>query len=155
MKILPLDHEILNRPCNKVEKFDDSLASTLDAMASAMTKVSGKGLSANQIGVSLRMFVMEKDGEVMEFINPVFTSQGPKRIRLPEGCLSLPGVFVQNDKRYATVSIRYQDRNGEERKDTFEKLDAVCVQHEMEHLDGINFTSTLNRKEKRRLKIDL
>lgn len=102
----------------------------------AMHEADGLGLAAPQIGVSLRLAVIEINGEKFVFINPTLTGHEEDRILFEEGCLSLPGQFLSIE-RYETVTVDYQDEHGANQSLTTSGLLAIAIQHEIDHLDGI------------------
>lgn len=107
-------------------------------MTRAMYQNHGIGLAAIQVGYQLRMFVMDcsrsrENSKV--YINPEIVEKSIETLRDVEGCLSAPGK--QGDvKRHIRIILKYKDENGKEEKKTFYDLEARCVQHEMDHLDG-------------------
>lgn len=144
----------------EVIHFDDSLHTLLDDMYDTMVSKNGVGLAAIQVGVDLRVLVINvplKDREkgedqpkenTLEIINPVFLEEEGKS-RYEEGCLSVPGYYEYVD-RYKKVKIEYQDRNGT--KHTIEDDDflSIAIQHEIDHLNGrvfIEKLSILKRKK--------
>ena len=151
MKLLSYPHESLSTKCTTVESFDTELAELLQSMKSIMTEKGGCGLSANQVGITKRVFVMESvAGKHYEIINPEIIGHGEVKQNLfKEGCLSSPDVY-EFVPRYDYILLRYQDRNG-----TIltvyatEPRDVVCIQHEIDHLDGIFWFDRLPRNQKR------
>lgn len=112
----------------------------------------GCGLAAPQIGVSLRVVVV--DGDIMSdvypylkgfrraFVNPVVISESEKTCEYNEGCLSVPGIYA-DVRRPASMEVEYYDENLEKKRETFDKFAARMVQHEFSHLDGGLFTDLL------------
>lgn len=111
-------------------------------MVETMYDAPGRGLAAPQVGEALRLFVMDsgwKDGAARAprvFINPSFVERSADLAVNEEGCLSIPGVPV-DVSRPASVKMRWTDLDGAAQEQTFEGFEAVCVQHEADHLDGI------------------
>lgn len=124
------------------------LHATLNAMFEVMETEKGIGLAANQVGINARIFIMkDQKGKLWEFINPeIVERDGGQQIN--EGCLSAPGVFVQVP-RSQSVTVKAQDRNGEEFRVVCQDIEAVCVQHELDHLDGVFFLSKTSRNQRR------
>lgn len=124
----------------KNESVKDPLApeiqSLLPKMLESMRRADGIGLAAPQIGINLRVCVVEIEGVIRYFINPKITSSSKEKILFEEGCLSLPGEFFAIE-RAELVTVRYQDENGKDRKFRARGLWAICLQHELDHLDGI------------------
>ena len=113
-------------------------------MAEAMEKFGGLGLSANQVGLPYRMFVMrtmhegETESKVVPYFNPELTKVSQETELMKEGCLSFPDIFLMI-KRSKTIEFKYQDVEGKEHTAVLEGLGARCVQHEIDHLNGILF----------------
>jgi peptide deformylase len=152
LQILSLEAAPLVTPCEPVKTFDMGLAEQLDQMFLTMKGAKGIGLAANQVGIMLSMFVMElQNGERRDIVNPRLVSKSDKIAGFQEGCLSLPGAFVDTGVRSEAVVIRYQDKTGADQIESFTQVDAVCVQHEMEHLMGESFLKHLGRQKRRLL----
>jgi peptide deformylase len=140
--------DILKQPCFEVITFDEKLHAILDEMAELMKAEKGLGLAANQAGYRVRAFVMvDQKGKVWEFVNPEITEK-EGFIQINEGCLSAPGVFVQVP-RAQTVTIKAQDRSGQEFTVVCQDVEAVCAQHEIDHLDGIFYLEKTSRNQRR------
>ena len=113
-------------------------------MAEAMDKFGGLGLSANQVGLPYRMFVMrtmhegDTESKVVPYFNPELTRVSQETELMKEGCLSFPDIFLMI-KRSKTIEFKYQDVEGKEHTAVLEGLGARCVQHEIDHLNGILF----------------
>jgi len=151
--ILHYPDKRLRTPGEKVTRFDDELKKLVDDMAETMYAAPGVGLAAPQVGVSLRVFVIDvaagddAPSELRTFINPeIVESVG--EVRNEEGCLSFPGVHEQVD-RAERVRVRAQDTNGEPFELEAEGFLAVAIQHEHDHLDGqllVDHLSLLRRR---------
>ena len=113
----------------------------LDSMVETMVWFRGVGLSAIQVGVPERVFVMRTKKEVLKIVNPVIESfQDSEPVEVEEGCLSVPGVY-ERVLRYPEVELSCLDVvSGERKHYLMEGVEAQCVQHEMEHLDGKMYT---------------
>ena len=107
-------------------------------LAEAMEKFGGIGLSANQVGLDVRMFVMRTQDGIQAFFNPELTRISQETDLLKEGCLSFPDIYLMI-KRSKVVEMKYFDADGKEHITTLEGLGARCVQHEIDHLNGIVF----------------
>jgi len=107
-------------------------------LSEAMEKFGGLGLSANQVGVDVRMFVMRTQDGIQGFFNPELTRISQETDLLKEGCLSFPDIYLMI-KRSKVVEMKYFDADGKEHITTLEGLGARCVQHEIDHLNGIVF----------------
>ena len=119
-------------------------------MAEAMEKFGGLGLSANQVGLPYRMFVMrtmregDQESTVEPYFNPELTRVSQETELMKEGCLSFPDLYLMI-KRSKTVEFKYQDVEGKEHTVMLEGLGARCVQHEIDHLNGILFLQRASR----------
>ena len=119
-------------------------------MAEAMDKFGGLGLSANQVGLPYRMFVMrtmhegDTESKVLPYFNPKLTRVSQETDLMKEGCLSFPDLFLMI-KRSKTIEFTYQDETGEEKSAVLEGIGARCVQHEIDHLNGILFLQRASR----------
>lgn len=144
-KIVMYPAEILEKRCLKVTKFDRKLAKVLDDMYETMIKYDGVGLAAPQIGMDLRIAIVDIDDEsgTIEMMNPKILETSGEQTG-PEGCLSFPGIYGDVTRPFY-VKIEALDRKG--RKYTLEAEDflARAIQHELDHLDGILFTSKVIR----------
>ena len=128
-------------------------------MFETMTNANGIGLAAPQIGKSIRMFVLDtsplEDEEVAEFkqvfINPEIIEETGEKWLFEEGCLSIPEVR-ENIERKAKVRISYYDENWVEKEEEFDGIIARIIQHEFDHIEGILFTDHLTPLKRRLLK---
>ena len=139
--IVKLGDPILNKTSRKVEKFDDKLAALIDDMLETMYSANGVGLAAVQVGILKRVVVIDIGEGPMELVNPEITMKEGEQ-QESEGCLSLPGKYGITS-RPQKVQVKAQDRNGKWQVFTGEDLKARAFCHEIDHLDGILFTSHL------------
>jgi len=117
----------------------------VENMAEAMEKYGGLGLSANQVGLPYKMFVMKTaDKGIVGFFNPKITRVSQETDNLKEGCLSFPDIYLMI-KRSKTIELEYQDEQGESHTLVLEGMAARCVQHECDHLNGILFLQRASR----------
>ena len=136
----------LQRPAAPVPEVDESVRQLLDELIAAMYAAPGIGLAAPQIGVSLRVCVIDlslgqRGGELFELVNPEFVSRDGLQLE-DEGCLSVPG-FTATVPRPAHVVVRALTRHGAVQTISGTGLLARALQHEMDHLDGILFLDRL------------
>lgn len=163
MAVLPIliaPHPTLKAKARPVEAVTDELRQLLDDMLETMYDAPGIGLAANQIGSLERVLVMdcgsredEEDGgepRPIKIINPVITGATEERSSYEEGCLSIPEQFAEVE-RPAAVRVRYLDENGKQQERDFHGLEATCVQHEIDHLDGILFVDHLSNLKRNML----
>ena len=156
-EIIRFPDPILKTPTEKVEVIDKEIKELVRDMFETMYHAEGVGLAANQIGVSLRVMVIDttkKEGSPpvkLALINPeIIESDGS--IKYKEGCLSFPGLVVEVE-RHKRVKVKALDLNGEEKEYTFEGFPAIVFQHELDHLMGITFIDRVSGI-KRRLALD-
>lgn len=145
-KILTRDTEeaSLRKKSRPVTVFDKRLHMMLDDMVDTLKDSGGVGLAGPQVGILRRLVVIEKeDGTILEMVNPVIIDTVGEQEGL-EGCLSLPGMWGIV-KRPMTVTIKAQDRYGEEYTETASGLIGRCFVHECEHLDGILYVDRADR----------
>jgi len=148
-KILTEPDPFLRQKSQSVEKVDDSIRKIMDDMLETMYHAPGIGLAAIQIGIPKRIIVLDisKDPEKKEpmyFINPEKVSTSKNQATYEEGCLSVPGQFAEID-RPDKCHIKYLDYNGDSKEIKAEGLLATCIQHEMDHLEGILFIDYLSK----------
>ncbi len=136
-KIIKEGDELLRKISKPVVDFDDNLGILLDDMVETMHKAEGAGLSAVQVGILKRAFVMHaRKDAIRECINPkILKAEGVNKIKV-EGCLSVPGKcgYVERPEK---VWVEYQDRTGKVVNKKFTGFEAKCFCHESDHLDGI------------------
>lgn len=154
LKIRYYPDSALSTKCEKVTEFGEQLETLVEDLAEVMREHHGLGLAANQVGITKRIFVMEtkKDSfgepEVVEFINPeIIERDGMANIR--EGCLSSPNVYDVVQGRSETITVRAQRKDGSEFTVICTGVEAVCVQHEMDHLDGVFWIERMPRNPRR------
>ena len=143
--IVKLGDPVLNKRSREVTKFDDKLSTLIDDMLETMYDANGVGLAAVQVGVLRRVVVIDIGEGPMELVNPGITlAEGEQREQ--EGCLSLPGRY-EVTLRPMKVQVKAQDRNGKWQVFTGEDLKARAFCHELDHLDGVLFTSHIAPEE--------
>ena len=137
--IVKLGDPMLNKTSRQVDKFDDRLSTLIDDMKETMYQENGVGLAAVQVGILKRVVVIDVGDGMMELVNPEITDKSGEQREI-EGCLSLPGKSGVT-LRPMKVQVKAQDRNGKWHIYTGEGLKARAFCHEIDHLDGILFTS--------------
>ena len=151
-KIVIEPDPILREKSASLEKVDDEIRALLDDMLETMYAAPGIGLAAVQVGILKRLIVIDisKDEEKKNpliLINPEIISRSQKKSIYEEGCLSLPGHFAEIE-RPAECEIKFVDYNGKEKKLHAKGLLATCIQHEVDHLNGILFIDYLSKLKK-------
>ena len=138
-----------------VKQVDDSLRALMDDMLETMHDAPGIGLAAIQIGVPKRVIVMDlaRDEEPPQpryFVNPEIVNPAKDTIPYEEGCLSVP-EFYEEVERPAKCTVKYLDYDGKPQTLDAEGLLAVCIQHEMDHLEGVLFIDHISRLKRERI----
>ena len=151
-KILTEPDPFLRQKSKKVEVVDNETRLLMDDMLETMYAAPGIGLAAIQVGVPKRVIVIDlaRDGEKkapLYFINPEILTNSNNKATYEEGCLSVPGQFAEIS-RPDKCKVRFLDYNGEEKILETEGLLATCIQHEMDHLEGILFIDYLSKLKK-------
>ena len=142
--IVKFGEEVLNKKCRPVEKFDQKLAILLDDMKETLYDADGVGLAAPQVGILRRVVVIDDGSGLLELINPEILETSKATQIDAEGCLSNPGQYGMVERPYR-VKVRAQDRNGNWFEKEGEGLLARAFCHELDHLEGILFTSRASR----------
>ena len=151
-KILTEPNEILRQISKPVEKVGSDEKRLMDDMLETMYSANGIGLAAIQIGVPKRIIVMdisrdENKKKPMFYVNPVIHDKNSAKAIYEEGCLSVPGQFAEIERPNA-CSIEYLNYDGKKKSLKAEGLLATCIQHEMDHLEGILFIDYLSKLKK-------
>ena len=153
LRILEFPDPRLRKKAAAVEVVDDAMRQLIDDMFETMYDAPGIGLAATQVDVHKRLLVADvsadKDNPWV-LINPVILEQDGVEVS-EEGCLSVPGYYEEVE-RAEHIRVRYLDRDGKEVESEFEGLLAVCVQHEMDHLEGKLFVDYLSEAKRQRIR---
>jgi len=150
--ILTEPNKILRQVSLPVEKVGKEEQVLMDDMLETMYVAKGIGLAAIQIGVPKRIIVMDignrdKEKEPMYFVNPIIKNKNSNHSTYEEGCLSVPNQFAEIN-RPSTCEVEYLDYNGNKKILKASGLLATCIQHEMDHLEGILFIDYLSKLKK-------
>ena len=151
-KILTEPNKLLRQVSKPVEKVGDSERKLMDDMLETMYDAPGIGLAAIQVGVTKRIIVMdisrdENKKEPRYFVNPIIRNKNEEKAKYEEGCLSVPDQFAEIE-RPNTCEVEYLDYNGKKQILKADGLLATCIQHEMDHLEGILFIDYLSKLKK-------
>ena len=151
-KILTEPNKLLRQVSMNVEKVGDEERTLMEDMLDTMYDAPGIGLAAIQIGVPKRVIVMdiskdENKKEPMYFVNPVIKNKNEEKAKYEEGCLSVPDQFAEIE-RPNTCEVEYLDYDGKKQLLKADGLLATCIQHEMDHLEGILFIDYLSKLKK-------
>lgn len=145
--------DILSKKCREVEKIDEKIKELGQDMLDTMYKNDGIGLAACQVGMLKRIIVYDikyieegakKEGHIL--INPKITSRSKSMIEVEEECLSFPDIY-ENVLRHEKVTVEYTDIDGKKKKINAKEIEAVVIQHEIDHLDGIVFLDRVEEQK--------
>jgi len=153
LTILEFPDPRLRKQAVPVDVVDDELRTLVDDMLETMYAAPGIGLAATQVDVHRRLLVADVSSDTSEphvFINPEILEKDGVTVT-EEGCLSVPGYY-EEVKRADHIRVRYLDREGQECEGEFEGLLAVCIQHEIDHLDGKLFVDYLSEAKRSRIR---
>lgn len=147
--LIILPDPILRQVSKSIETIDSEVKKLADDMLETMYDAPGIGLAAIQIGVARRMLVLDvsKDGEdkkPLVFINPEIVSSSDARSVYEEGCLSIPDYYAEVE-RPAVITVKHLDRDGKEQLTEADGLLATCLQHEIDHLNGVLFIDHISK----------
>ncbi|MFN9848563.1 MAG: peptide deformylase [Alphaproteobacteria bacterium] len=148
-EILVVPHPVLKQVSTPVDVVDDALRALMDDMLETMYDAPGIGLAAVQIGVPKRVIVMDLSGKdepraPRYFVNPEIVWASDDTAPYEEGCLSVPEYYDEVE-RPARVKLKYLDYQGRAVEEDADGMFAVCIQHEMDHLEGVLFIDHLSR----------
>tara|TARA_B100000965_G_scaffold176920_1_gene147581 strand:+ start:51 stop:572 length:522 start_codon:yes stop_codon:yes gene_type:complete len=151
-KILTEPDPILRKKCDPIEQVDSETKKLMDDMLETMYAAPGIGLAAIQVGILKRLVVIdiskgEEEKKPIFLINPKIIHRSKKTSVYEEGCLSLPGQFAEIE-RPAECTLKYIDYDGKEKELKADGLLATCIQHEVDHLNGILFIDYLSKLKK-------
>lgn len=147
--LIILPDPLLRQVSQPVERVDSELNQLVDDMLETMYEAPGIGLAAIQVGVPRRLLVIDvaKEGEDRQplvFINPEIITSSDERSVYEEGCLSIPDYYAEVE-RPASISVKSIDRNGKEQVTEADGILATCLQHEIDHLNGVLFIDHISR----------
>ena len=150
--ILTEPNRVLRQVSKNVDKVSDEERALMDDMLDTMYDAPGIGLAAIQIGVPKRIIVMDisRDEDKKEpryFVNPIIKKKNDEKVKYEEGCLSVPDQFAEIE-RPNTCEVEYLDYYGKKQLLKADGLLATCIQHEMDHLEGILFIDYLSKLKK-------
>ena len=153
--IIIIPDPLLRQVCAPVATVDDSIRALADDMLETMYEAPGIGLAASQIGILKRIFVLDvakEDApkEPMVFINPEITWESEELSVYQEGCLSIP-EYYEDVERPAQVRVSFQDQTGKKNEIEADGLLATCIQHELDHLNGVLFIDYLSKLKRDRV----
>jgi peptide deformylase len=139
---------VLRTPADPVVEFDAELRKLVADLIETMRSEEGAGLAAPQLGVGLRVFAFDVDDVVGHLVNPVVSFPDEEEQEGPEGCLSIPGVYIDTKRRMNVVARGFTEY-GDPAQIVGSGLMARCVQHETDHLDGVLFLDRLDAQARK------
>lgn len=148
--VVTMPADVLRATAQPVGEVTDLVRQQLEAMVETMYHAEGIGLAANQVGLLHRIIVVDTDQREkherhpIKLINPVILAKSDEIWSYREGCLSIPGQYAEVERPYA-VDVKYLDETGKERTISAEGLLSSCLQHEIDHLNGVLFIDHLSR----------
>jgi peptide deformylase len=154
LTILEFPDPRLRTRAEPVRQVDDSVRRLIDDMFETMYEAPGIGLAATQVDVHIRVLVVDISAdrsEPLALINPEIVAREGS-VEAEEGCLSVPGVYDKLSTRSAQIKVRALDRNGQPLEFEADGLLAVCIQHEMDHLEGKLFVDYLSELKRTRIR---
>lgn len=141
----------LSQPCLPVKVFDPALRQLAEDLLETMRAAPGVGITAAHVGIPQRLFVLElSPGSPLFYVNPEILSLGNETIHHQEGSVSMPGV-TEAVERPASLRVRFHDLEGKLHEEDVHGFHAVCIQHEIDQLDGIFWLKRLSRLKRERL----
>jgi peptide deformylase len=154
-EIIKLPDKRLRLPSEPVKRVDAGVRKLVDEMFETMYDAPGIGLAAIQVGVAKRIVVMdlskkEDDHKPQVFINPEITWQSEEKAKYEEGCLSIP-EYYEEVERPAEVKVKYLDLDGKSHEIEAKGLLATCLQHEIDHTNGILFIDHISKLKRDRI----
>lgn len=147
----------LRTKAQPVTEISDATATIIDDMLATMYDEKGIGLAATQVNIHQRIFVMdtsENSDSPLVFINPEIIATSDETLVNEEGCLSVPGTYAKVN-RHETCAVTALDRDGNEFTLQAEGLQSICIQHEIDHLNGVLFVDYLSPLKRQRIKTKL
>ena len=155
LKIIIAPDPRLLQVSEPITVINNEVKDLLEDMIETMYKSNGIGLAAPQVGVLKRLVVMDcseqnTQKKPLKFINPEILSLSSEKSEFEEGCLSLPTQYAKVE-RPSNIEVKYEDENGKKIKKNFSGIEATCLQHEIDHLDGKLFVDHISKLKKNRI----
>jgi peptide deformylase len=146
-KLVDFYDPILRKPAELFEFTDENSLRQANfygySLSETLQKLEGLGLSANQVGINKRICVVNMSDKNWVMFNPVIINRSQELSTFSEGCLSYPGLYLKIP-RASSVTVRFQAMNGQWVEQQVDGIAAVCVQHELDHLDGVVYTDKVS-----------
>ena len=157
LTVLSFPNDKLRTKATNVTEVTDEIRTIVDNMFETMYEENGVGLAATQVDIHQRIVVIDVSEDKINplvLINPEITIKSEETLINEEGCLSVPGCYAKVD-RHAQVTVKALDRNGKEFSLDADELLSICIQHELDHLQGILFVDYLSPLKRQRFKTKL
>jgi peptide deformylase len=136
MEIRRLGDKVLRQKAKRVSSIDDSIRNLCASMMKTMIENEGIGLAANQIGILKRIIIVLVNESPVAMINPEIVKSSENIVMMNEGCLSIPGEYLDIE-RPESIVVKYRDTKGKPRIEKYDGLTSRVIQHEIDHLDGV------------------
>ena len=143
---------VLRRPCPPVEAFDEDLKAVVAAMFECMTEAKGVGLAAPQVGLRMRLMILNPTGndeDALALVNPAIVDRSGPAVLFEEGCLSFPGIYAEVE-RPELCTVEFQDTDGAPRRLEADGFLSRILQHEHDHLEGVLLVDRMSPADKHR-----
>lgn len=150
MSIKTYGTPILRKKAERVTEFDPELGEIAEEMRRTMQAAAGVGLAATQVGIDKALFIAKLGEETYAFVNPVLTPLTTDTDKVEEGCLSIPGVWVDVE-RYQRVRLQARNVKGEPVEIELEGYFARVIQHEVDHLNGVLIIDRISADQRRKV----
>jgi peptide deformylase len=143
---------LLRRPCPPVEAFDEDLKAVVAAMFECMAEAKGVGLAAPQVGLRMRLMILNPTGnaeDALALVNPAIVGRAGPPALFEEGCLSFPGIYAEVE-RPELCTVEFQDTDGQRRRLEASGFQSRILQHEHDHLEGVLLVDRMSPADKHR-----
>ena len=155
LKIIIAPDPMLLEVSKPVKEVNNDIKNLLKDMLQVMYRSNGIGLAAPQVGILKRLIVMDcsdknKKKEPLKFVNPEILNLSSDKSEFEEGCLSLPTQYAKVE-RPSNIEVEYKDENGNKYRKSFFGIEATCLQHEIDHLNGKLFVDHISKLKKNRI----
>ncbi|BCH54206.1 peptide deformylase [Agrobacterium vitis] len=152
LKILRYPHPLLAKPCQTVTAFDDTLIHFADALYDAMRAAPGVGITAAHVGELMRLVILDLPelGGRRDYVNPEILCFSQNTLEHDEGSVCMPGM-TETVTRPRQITLRYQSLDGTFHEEELQDFAAICMQHEIDQLDGLFWIQRLSRLKRDRL----
>ncbi len=150
LEIIKYPDKKLKNIAQPIDIIDKKTKNEIESMIETMFFFKGIGLSSTQVNINKRIIIISinEKQKSMTLINPMIINNKSKIIQSREGCLSFPGIFV-SIKRYKSILVKYKDINNTIKITNFDNISSICIQHEIDHLNGITIYERISSLKKK------